>query len=73
MANPEKSKLHQVPVNHAPNGLHHIQPAGETHFLSGLKQRLLSFIFQGIWNEETDPSMVRHMNIKIIALRKFSF
>ncbi|KAL8172276.1 hypothetical protein V2J09_024080 [Rumex salicifolius] len=26
-------------------------------YLSGIKQRLLSFIFQGIWNEETDQTM----------------
>ncbi|CAI9098967.1 OLC1v1035707C3 [Oldenlandia corymbosa var. corymbosa] len=57
MVDTEKSKLHQGPVNHASNGLHHSQPATETRFLSGLKQRLLSFIFQGIWNEESDPSL----------------
>lgn len=26
-------------------------------FHSGIKQRLLSFIFRGIWNEETDPTL----------------
>ncbi|KAL3533160.1 hypothetical protein ACH5RR_006681 [Cinchona calisaya] len=57
MMNPDKSKLHEGPVNHVANGLHRNQPVGETPFLTGIKQRLLSFIFQGIWNEETDPSL----------------
>ncbi|XP_027068258.1 light-mediated development protein DET1-like [Coffea arabica] len=58
MANPDKSKqLHQMTMNHAANGLHHDRPAGETSFLSGIKQRLLSFIYQGIWKEETDQTL----------------
>lgn len=39
------------------NGLHQFQ-IQEASFLSGLKQRLLSFIVRGIWNEEDDPTMV---------------
>ncbi|GLT68103.1 hypothetical protein SLA2020_403620 [Shorea laevis] len=53
------------PENHAPNGLHHSQPNLEDSFLSGIKQRLLSFIFRGIWNEEKDPSLrVQGLNKK---------
>ncbi|XP_049397557.1 light-mediated development protein DET1-like [Solanum stenotomum] len=48
----------QVLVNHVGNGFHHSLPESETSFLSGIKQRLLSFIFRGIWNEETDQTMV---------------
>lgn len=29
----------------------------ESNFLSGIKQRLLSFIFRGIWTEETDQTL----------------
>ncbi|XP_023526408.1 light-mediated development protein DET1-like isoform X2 [Cucurbita pepo subsp. pepo] len=36
------------------NGYHHNQSNTDNSFLSGLKQRLLSFIFRRIWNEETD-------------------
>nr|XP_011468775.1 PREDICTED: light-mediated development protein DET1 isoform X1 [Fragaria vesca subsp. vesca] len=38
----------------------HLQNINETTvgcFHSGLKQRLLSFIFRGMWNEETDPTL----------------
>ncbi|KAG6384856.1 hypothetical protein SASPL_153675 [Salvia splendens] len=38
------------------NGLESIHHMPETSFLSGLKQRLLSFILRGIWNEEHDPT-----------------
>ncbi|XP_047262662.1 light-mediated development protein DET1 isoform X7 [Capsicum annuum] len=47
----------QVLVDHVGNGFHHSLPESETFFLSGIKQRLLSFIFRGIWNEETDQTM----------------
>ncbi|KAB2627289.1 light-mediated development protein DET1 [Pyrus ussuriensis x Pyrus communis] len=36
--------------------LHQGQPSSDYCFLSGIKQRLLSFIFRGIWNEESDQS-----------------
>jgi de-etiolated-1 len=39
------------------NGVNHNQPAGDNYFLSGLKQRLLSFIFRGIWNEESESTL----------------
>lgn len=58
LANPLQSLLHQVLVDHVGNGFHHSLPESETFFLSGIKQRLLSFIFRGIWNEETDQTMV---------------
>lgn len=57
MAFPDKSKLHQVPQNHVQNGLHHNQPHLDNTFLSGIKQRLLSFIFRRIWNEEKDRTL----------------
>ncbi|XP_060197461.1 light-mediated development protein DET1 isoform X7 [Lycium barbarum] len=47
----------QVLVNHVGNGFHHSMPELETSFMGGIKQRLLSFIFRGIWNEETDQTM----------------
>ncbi|KAJ6885172.1 light-mediated development protein DET1-like [Populus alba x Populus x berolinensis] len=50
----DKSKLHQSSGNHVNNGVHSNQPNSDNSFLSGIKQRLLSFIFQGIWSEETD-------------------
>lgn len=40
------------------NGLRHTQPNADNSFLSGIKQRLLSFIFREIWNEEPDNTMV---------------
>ncbi|KAF7837373.1 light-mediated development protein DET1 isoform X1 [Senna tora] len=51
----EKIKLHQAPGNHIENnqGQHNV----ENSFLSGIKQRLLSFIFRGIWNEEKDDTL----------------
>ncbi|XP_075661552.1 light-mediated development protein DET1 [Castanea sativa] len=57
MAFPDKSKLHQLPQTHVQNGLHHSQPNLDESFLSGIKQRLLSFIFRRIWNEEKDPTL----------------
>ncbi|KAF5452832.1 hypothetical protein F2P56_027795 [Juglans regia] len=57
MAFPDKSKLHQLPGNNVQNGTHLSQPNQEDSLLSGIKQRLLSFIFQGISNEEKDPAL----------------
>ncbi|KEH27396.1 light-mediated development protein DET1 [Medicago truncatula] len=48
---------HQVPENNVENHMHQGQPNMGNSFLSGIKQRLLSFIFQGIWNEETDDTL----------------
>ncbi|XP_021282131.1 light-mediated development protein DET1 isoform X3 [Herrania umbratica] len=38
------------------NGIHYEQPNSNNSFLSGIKQRLLSFIFREIWSEETDQT-----------------
>ncbi|PSS01565.1 Light-mediated development protein [Actinidia chinensis var. chinensis] len=46
----------QVPLNHVGNGLQQYQSILESSFLSGIKQRLLSFIFRGTWTEETDQT-----------------
>ncbi|KAG7028693.1 Light-mediated development protein DET1, partial [Cucurbita argyrosperma subsp. argyrosperma] len=46
----ERSRLLASDVE---NGYHH-SPSNDNSFLNGLKQRLLSFIFGRIWNEETD-------------------
>ncbi|CAK9141834.1 unnamed protein product [Ilex paraguariensis] len=53
---PDQSKLHQVPLDHVGNGQHHNSPIPFNSFLSGIKQRLLSFIYRRIWNEETDQT-----------------
>ncbi|KAG5123040.1 hypothetical protein JHK82_029777 [Glycine max] len=47
----------QLPGNHIENHLHQGQPNLGNSFLSGIKQRLLSFIFQGLWNEERDDTL----------------
>ncbi|XP_057467759.1 light-mediated development protein DET1 isoform X2 [Actinidia eriantha] len=48
----------QVPLNHVGNGLQQYQSILESSFLSGIKQRLLSFIFRGTWTEETDQTQM---------------
>lgn len=58
MAFPDKTKLHQLSESNVQNGLHLSQPNLEDTFLSGIKQRLLSFIFRGILNEEKDQTLV---------------
>uniref|UniRef100_A0A7N0TP82 Light-mediated development protein DET1 n=1 Tax=Kalanchoe fedtschenkoi TaxID=63787 RepID=A0A7N0TP82_KALFE len=50
----DTSKLHHQPVHPVENGHQNNESAPGHLFLTGIKQRLLSFIFQGIWNEETD-------------------
>lgn len=43
----------------------HAQETQGSSFLSGIKQRLLSFIFRKIWNEEADPTLrVQHVKKK---------
>ncbi|XWS68405.1 hypothetical protein CRYUN_Cryun04dG0087300 [Craigia yunnanensis] len=49
------------------NGIHHDQPNSNNSFLSGIKQRLLSFIFREIWSEETDQTQ------RVQCLKKFYF
>eukprot|EP00262_Sarcandra_glabra_P018669 TRINITY_DN6786_c0_g1_i1.p1 TRINITY_DN6786_c0_g1~~TRINITY_DN6786_c0_g1_i1.p1 ORF type:complete len:526 (+),score=63.60 TRINITY_DN6786_c0_g1_i1:181-1758(+) len=43
--------------NQVQNGLPHDEHAQGGTFLSGIKQRLLSFVFRGTWNEETDNTL----------------
>ncbi|KAJ1391261.1 Six-hairpin glycosidase superfamily [Sesbania bispinosa] len=57
MALSDKNKQHQLPGNHIENHMHPAQPNLGNSFLSGIKQRLLSFIFQGLWNEERDDAL----------------
>lgn len=67
LVNFDKQKQNQVATNH---GLHHDDSVAETSFLSGMKQRLLSYIFQGIWNEESDPALVSYCTIKLTEKKK---
>ncbi|KAK8471797.1 hypothetical protein PHAVU_002G035400 [Phaseolus vulgaris] len=60
----DKNKQHQFPGNHVDNHMPQGQTNPENSFLSGIKQRLLSFIFQGLWNEERDETL------RIQGLRK---
>ncbi|KAI7747095.1 hypothetical protein M8C21_011886 [Ambrosia artemisiifolia] len=54
----DKRAPQHMPANNAANGSHlEQQPAQENPFLSGIKQRLLSFIVRGIQNEEKDETM----------------
>ncbi|GAY47476.1 hypothetical protein CUMW_104830 [Citrus unshiu] len=55
LATSERSRLNSFPGNQVGNS--HNQVNQDDSFLSGIKQRLLSFIFQGTWNEETDQAM----------------
>ncbi|XP_010538895.1 PREDICTED: light-mediated development protein DET1 isoform X2 [Tarenaya hassleriana] len=61
MTTRDKNKLQTIPGNsgdHSENGLHETQPNAEnSSFLSGIKQRLLSFIFREIWNEQSDKTL----------------
>jgi len=68
----DKNKQQQVPENNVENHMHQGQPNMGNSFLSGIKQRLLSFIFQGIWNEETDDTLVSFINSLLIAQSSFS-
>ncbi|KAK8471793.1 hypothetical protein PHAVU_002G035400 [Phaseolus vulgaris] len=53
---------HQFPGNHVDNHMPQGQTNPENSFLSGIKQRLLSFIFQGLWNEERDETLVQFLD-----------
>lgn len=61
------SLFHQVLVNHVGNGFHHSLPQSETSFLSGIKQRLLSYIFRGIWNEADQTMVSKRILISVCA------
>lgn len=71
MALSDKNKQHQLPGNHIENHMHQGQPNLGNSFLSGIKQRLLSFIFQGLWNEERDDTLVSLLNSLLIAQSSF--
>lgn len=63
MMSQDKNKQQSLSGNKeddAENGLHHnnSQPNASNSILSGIKQRLLSFIFREIWNEESDNAQV---------------
>ncbi|KAF9603755.1 hypothetical protein IFM89_037841 [Coptis chinensis] len=66
MVSLEKYKQPELPLNQGENEVQHQQQSPEAHtsFLSGIKQRLLSFMFRGIWNEESDESMQRVQSLK---------
>ncbi|KAJ4706363.1 Light-mediated development protein DET1 [Melia azedarach] len=53
----DSSRLHPLPGAHVENGSQHNRINQDDSFLTGIKQRLLSFIFRGIWNEETDQTL----------------
>ncbi|CAI9285454.1 unnamed protein product [Lactuca saligna] len=57
MSSIEKSVSQHIPVNNAANGPLLEQVPQENPFLSGIKQRLLSFIVREIRNEEEDETM----------------
>ncbi|KVH31636.1 De-etiolated protein 1, Det1 [Cynara cardunculus var. scolymus] len=57
MSNVDRSAPQHMTMNNAANGPHLEQPAQENPFLTGIKQRLLSFIVRGIRNEEKDETM----------------
>jgi len=65
----DKNKQHQFPGNHIDNHMPQGQTNPENSFLSGIKQRLLSFIFQGLWNEERDETLVGLLNFLFIAVQ----
>lgn len=50
----DQSQLHSE--NHVETCAHQNQLYQNSSFLSGIKQRLLSFIFRAIWNEESDDA-----------------
>lgn len=58
MAVLDKGKQNDLAMHQVENGLQHHQHTPGGPFLSGIKQRLLSFIFRGIWNEEADHALV---------------
>ncbi|MBA0750961.1 hypothetical protein Gogos_002335, partial [Gossypium gossypioides] len=59
--------MHQLAGNRGDlvdNGTNHDQPNSNNSFLSGIKQRLLSFIFREIWSEETDQTQVSFLHLQ---------
>ncbi|KAG6489349.1 hypothetical protein ZIOFF_050618 [Zingiber officinale] len=63
-------------VHLSTNNIHHQQVTQANSFLSGIKQRLLSFIFRKAWNEESDPSLVQLkplLNFTVILWESINF
>uniref|UniRef100_A0A2P2L2W7 Light-mediated development protein DET1 isoform X4 n=1 Tax=Rhizophora mucronata TaxID=61149 RepID=A0A2P2L2W7_RHIMU len=60
--------VHQMSEDHIENNLANNLSNPENSFLGSIKQRLLSFIFQAIWNEEKDKTL-RYQCLK----KKFYF
>ncbi|XP_026664116.2 light-mediated development protein DET1 isoform X4 [Phoenix dactylifera] len=61
----DKSKLDDLSAHEVANDVQHHQVTQGTSLLSGIKQRLLSFIFRKTWNEEADPTLrVQHLKKK---------
>ncbi|CAK7323453.1 unnamed protein product, partial [Dovyalis caffra] len=58
MAVLDKSKLNQSFRNQVNNGVQSKEPNSANSILSSVKQRSLSFIFQGICGEEIDKVQV---------------
>ncbi|XP_047321738.1 light-mediated development protein DET1 [Impatiens glandulifera] len=56
LENPNKSKLHQEAIDQDGNDTYLEPSIYENSFLTAIKQRLLSFIFRGTWNEQTDQA-----------------
>ncbi|KAL9230495.1 hypothetical protein vseg_005837 [Gypsophila vaccaria] len=52
----DKSKLSQTLENN-PESVPSNNIVPQNNFLTGIKQRLLSFIYRGIWNEEADEAL----------------
>lgn len=59
MAVSDKGQVHQLSGDRIDADFRHRPIIQGNTFLSGLKQRLLSFVFRGIWNEESDDALVR--------------
>ncbi|CAN1241776.1 Light-mediated development protein DET1 [Linum perenne] len=64
--------MHQLSENHVENGSH-VNQSNTDPFLSGIKQRLLSFIYRGLWNEEVDKSSVGYSTYFFLRLRPCLF
>lgn len=56
----ENSEQNETPANNNEDNSNNNVVVPHNSFLSGIKQRLLSFIFQGIWNEEVDETLRVH-------------
>ncbi|XP_030470851.2 light-mediated development protein DET1 isoform X1 [Syzygium oleosum] len=63
----DQSQLHHS-ENHVETHAHQNQLYQNSSFLSGIKQRLLSFIFRAVWNQESDD-ILRVQSLK----KKFYF